>query len=86
MCTRPILRYHGGKWKLADWIIGNIPNHRIYVEPFGGAASVLLKKPRSYAVPVNQVFHILLLSWLQKRTTIYLPPQMGLLVLSRLKL
>jgi len=52
---RPVLRYHGGKFRLAPQLIQFFPEHRVYTEAYGGGASVLMQKPRCYSEIYNDL-------------------------------
>ncbi len=50
-----VLKYPGSKGRVANWIVGHIPPHDFYVEPFFGSGAVLFAKPRSKAEVVNDL-------------------------------
>lgn len=52
---RPVIRYHGGKFRMAAWVMAHFPPHRIYTEAFGGAAGVLIQKTRAYSEIYNDL-------------------------------
>lgn len=54
--TRPVLRYPGGKYRIAKWIISHFPAHDFYVEPYGGGGSVLMQKPEAKGEIYNDIY------------------------------
>lgn len=44
---QPSIGYPGGKSKIAKQIIAKMPPHKVYVEPFAGAAHVFFQKPKA---------------------------------------
>lgn len=52
---RPILRYPGAKWRLADWIIEHMPPHDVYLEPFFGSGAVFFNKQPSQLETINDL-------------------------------
>ena len=52
---KSILRYPGSKWNLANRIVGMIPPHKSYLEPFFGSGAVLFTKKRSSIETINDL-------------------------------
>lgn len=55
--------YFGSKQRVADWIVGLLPDHDHYVEPFAGGLSVLLAKQPSRLETVNDLDGELVTFW-----------------------
>ena len=53
--SRPAFRYLGSKWTIAPWILENMPEHTVYVEPFGGGGNLLLRKDPSVVEIYNDL-------------------------------
>ena len=54
---RQVLKYPGSKWNIAGKLVGLIPPHHSYVEPFFGSGAVLFNKPLSDIETVNDLDH-----------------------------
>lgn len=55
---KPILKYPGSKWRMAEWIISHFPNNYrdiTYLEPFFGSGSVFFNKERSRIETINDL-------------------------------
>lgn len=50
-----ILHYPGSKWSMADWIIGHMPAHSTYLEPFFGSGAVFFNKAPSNIETINDL-------------------------------
>lgn len=52
---KTLLNYPGAKWGMAKEIVGLMPKHRSYLEPFFGSGAVLFSKPPSAIETVNDI-------------------------------
>ena len=52
---KAILKYPGSKWRIADWVISLMPEHRVYCEPFFGSGGVFFNKKPAYIETINDI-------------------------------
>ena len=52
---KTLLKYPGGKWRIAEWIISHFPAHKVYCEPFFGSGAVFFSKSADQIETINDV-------------------------------
>ena len=52
---RPLLKYPGSKWRIANQIIALFPEHRIFVDVFGGGGNIIFRKQPSMIEVYNDL-------------------------------
>ena len=52
---KPILKYPGAKWRLAQWVISHMPPHEIYIEPYFGSGGVFFNKAPCRIETINDL-------------------------------
>lgn len=55
MQHRPVVPWIGGKGRIADWILGRMPQHQCYVEAFAGAAAIYFAKMPADVEVLNDI-------------------------------
>lgn len=55
MTASPVLKWPGAKWRIARWIVAQLPPHRVYLEPFAGSAAVFFTKAPSKLETINDL-------------------------------
>ncbi|MFJ5788862.1 DNA adenine methylase [Lysinibacillus sp. NPDC093197] len=50
-----VLNYVGSKWNLARWIVNQMPEHEVYLEPFFGSGAVLFNKQPARIETINDL-------------------------------
>lgn len=53
--SKSFISYYGGKAKLSKWLLQFVPEHKCYVEVFGGGAALLLNKPLAVSNVYNDI-------------------------------
>lgn len=52
---KPVLKYPGAKNRIAEWICGYIPEHKVYLEPYFGSGAVFFNKQPARIETINDL-------------------------------
>ncbi len=53
--TRTVVKYPGAKWRISEWLINQMIDHKSYVEPYFGSGAVFFRKPPSRIETINDI-------------------------------